>query len=284
MKDISTLISDIYDVVEGKGGWDETVTEFLRDRLTHTLSSIYDDPREHGPYLRMSNIGSPCRRKLWYSINKSEIAEPLPPHVRINFTYGHILEDLVIALVKAAGHTVEGEQDVQEIDGIKGHRDCVIDGMLVDVKSASNSAFFKFQNHELVSNDPFVYLGQLSSYLYSSKDDPLVKEKSKAAFLVINKNNGRLLLDTYDLSKRVDNKLDEVEEVRAIVNDTSVLPDRGYELKAFGKSGNKELPFECSHCAFKTECYPDLRVFSGFRGPVYLAVVKKEPRMDEITP
>lgn len=281
MANIDTLIEDIYDVVRGHGGWDETVTEYLGKSINHTLSSHFADERSHGPTLRMSNVGTACRRKLWYSINKSEEAEPLPPYVLINFTYGHILEDLILALAKAAGHDVSGEQDEFEIDGIVGHRDCVIDGVLVDVKSASNSAFWKFRNHELETNDPFGYLGQLSSYLYAAKDDPLVTEKRKAAFLVINKNNGRLVLDTYDLGDQVDNKLDEIKQAKEMVADTTV-PDRGYDLKDFGKSGNQQLGFECSHCEFKTTCYPDLRVFSGWNGPVYMATVKKEPRMTEI--
>lgn len=281
MKAIDTLITDIYDVVNGEGGWDSTVSEYLSKSISTTLSSHFEDEREFGPTLRMSNLGTYCKRKLWYSINESDKAEPLPPYVKINFTYGHILEDLILSLAKAAGHRVEGEQDEVEISGIVGHRDAVIDGMLVDVKSASNSAFWKFANHELETNDPFGYLSQLSSYLYASQDDPLVTEKNKAAFLAINKNNGKLVLDVYDLSDYLAVKPAVIDSTKEIVA-SSAVPDRGYELKDFGKSGNKELGFECSHCEFKKICYPELRVFSGYRGPVYLPVIKREPKMEEI--
>jgi hypothetical protein len=282
MKTIDTLITDIEEVIEEGGGWDSAVTEYLSDKISTTLGKQFTHEREHSPSLRMSNIGTPCQRRLWYSINEHSRAEELPVHVRLNFTYGHLLEDLVLALVKAAGHTVTGEQDRQEIDGLVGHRDCVIDGVLIDVKSASSAGYWKFARHELEDSDPFGYLGQLSSYLYAAGDDPLVTDKQNAGFLVINKNNGRMCLDMYDLSDRVASKQDDIAQTRLVVNSTEP-PERHYELKDNGKSGNKELGFECSHCPFKSTCYPDLRVFRGYRGPVYLAEVAKEPRMEDIT-
>src|SRR6266849_6159935 len=40
-------------------------------------------------------------------------------------------------MAKAAGHEVLGEQDELTLDGVVGHRDCVIDGCIVDVKTTS---------------------------------------------------------------------------------------------------------------------------------------------------
>ena len=82
----------------------------------------------------MSSIGKPTRQ-LWYDklIHNSE-ARPLAPSTRIKFLYGHILEDLLILLSRVAGHTVTEEQKEVEVEGIKGHQDCKIDGVLVDCK------------------------------------------------------------------------------------------------------------------------------------------------------
>ena len=65
----------------------------------------------------------------------------LAPSTRIKFLYGHILEDLLILLSRVAGHTVTEEQKQVDVEGIKGHQDCKIDGELVDCKSASGFVF-----------------------------------------------------------------------------------------------------------------------------------------------
>jgi len=82
-----------------------------------------------------------ARKPLWHSIHTPEKAEALPAWAEIKYTYGHILEALAISLAKAAGHEVTGEQDAITVDGILGHRDCVIDGCVVDVKSANRPEF-----------------------------------------------------------------------------------------------------------------------------------------------
>ena len=97
-----------------------------------------------------------------------------------------------MSLCVAAGHKVEGAQDALTIDGLKGHRDCVIDGVTVDIKSASAYNFDKFKFSTLRTDDTYGYISQLSSYVYAAKDDPLVTDKVNGAFLVINKSTGEL--------------------------------------------------------------------------------------------
>src|SRR5258705_12324610 len=104
-------------------------------------------------------MGPRCPKALWHSIHTPEKAEALPPWVLIKFSYGHVIEALAIALAKAAGHTVEGEQGHVEFDGIVGHRDCVIDGCVVDVKSSSSRGFIKFKDNSISHDNPFGYLG-----------------------------------------------------------------------------------------------------------------------------
>jgi hypothetical protein len=74
------------------------------------------------------------------------------------FLYGDTLEVLLLFLAKESGHEVTHEQYEVEADGVKGHTDAVIDGVPVDCKSASPSAYAKFENGQFVFDDPFGYI------------------------------------------------------------------------------------------------------------------------------
>jgi hypothetical protein len=227
----------------------------------------------------MSNLGQPCTRKLWYSCNlPAGSGEALTPSTKFKFLYGDILEDVVISLAKAAGHEVTGEQTRMEIDGIIGHRDCVIDGMTVDVKTASPYAFDKFARHELrkEGKDAFGYIEQLSSYVYAAKDDPLVTNKTEGAFLAIDKVSGKLCLDVYDFTSELASKMDNVNRVRTDVNGDEP-PTRAFEPVPDGAAGNMKLPVNCSYCDHKKSCHPEVRTFLYSGGPRFLTEVVKVP-------
>ena len=59
-------------------------------------------------------------------------------------------------------------------------------------------------------------------------------------------------------------------------------PEHCVPLVPEGTSGNMKLDIKCSYCPYKKACYPDMRTFLYSRGPVHLAVVKKEPKVQEI--
>ncbi|SVC79093.1 uncharacterized protein METZ01_LOCUS331947, partial [marine metagenome] len=59
--------------------------------------------------LRMSNIGKPARQ-LWFENNYGKGDRDVPPHTFIKFLYGHVVEELMLMLVKMAGHKVTDEQ------------------------------------------------------------------------------------------------------------------------------------------------------------------------------
>jgi hypothetical protein len=146
MKSISTLIPDIYKLIQSQTNWfTNDLANELSDEISKRLQVHYGQ-REGKPTLRLSKMGPTCPRALWYSIYHPELAEPLPPQAMLKYSYGHILEAQTIALAKAAGHEVTGEQDELVVDDIKGHRDCVIDGCIVDVKSSSSFSFQKFKD------------------------------------------------------------------------------------------------------------------------------------------
>ena len=71
-----------------------------------------------------------------------------------------MIEELVLAMVRASGHKLEGSQDRLNVHGIRGHRDCIIDGMTV-MLSLVVYAFKKFKEGSLRDNDALVILVSL---------------------------------------------------------------------------------------------------------------------------
>lgn len=227
--------------------------------------------------LRMSNIGRPCERQLYYEVNGEE-GEPLPPEAHLKFMYGDVLELLMLFLAEASGHDVQGTQDEQEIEGIKGHRDAVIDGTIVDVKSASTFSFRKFEEGTLAENDSFGYIDQLQSYLYAGQADDKVTDKDRGAFLVVDKTLGHICLDIHE---RKNVPYDKIFRHKKDVVSRTEIPDRGFEPVPDGKSGNEKLATNCSYCQFKRSCYPGLRTFLYSNGPTFLTKVVREPNVQE---
>ena len=135
----------------------ENVKQILRNNITE---SKFDKRK-----LRMSNIGKKDRQ-LWYSYNGYK-GEELMPHTRIKFLYGHLIEEMILALTKLSGHDVTHEQKQVEVNGIKGSMDCKIDGVLTDVKSASPYGFKKFKDGSLINDDPFGYIDQIKGYAHA---------------------------------------------------------------------------------------------------------------------
>ncbi|RTL05384.1 hypothetical protein EKK58_08280 [Candidatus Dependentiae bacterium] len=280
-KNISTLVDDIRDVITKKGGWDSTVSEFFRGAVGDAMDRRFTkEEEERKPTLRMSNIGTPCKRKLWYYLNTELRTTDLPAGTLLKFAYGDLIEGLLLSLAKAAGHTVEGEQDEIVVDGIVGHRDAVIDGVTIDVKSASTPSFKKFEKNELRVDDPFGYIQQLTGYVYGGKDDPLVTDKKGGAFLVMDKTLGHIHLDYYDLTPEL-SLLPSRLVATKMMSTMKTEPYREWEPVPDGKSGNMKLPSACSYCDYKWNCWPGLRGFAYSNGPTYLTRVAKLPAVPE---
>lgn len=251
-------------------------------------SRLEEKPRDFT--LRMSNIGNPCVRQLWLQKRDPDV-HSLDASTRLKFLYGDLIEELLFFLVKLSGHKVEGEQDEAEIEGIKGHRDRVIDGHLVDTKSASSFSFENFQKGLTPETDKFGYLPQLNLYLEHAQDDPLVTDKDSASFLVMDKQHGHILLDTHQKDRDIDWK-DAVRRRVAEVNN-DVMPPRAFEpledgythkdTKEFRPNGNLYLDTQCSYCNQKHRCHENIRTFITKGGkPKFFTKVVKEPKMFEV--
>ena len=285
MKNLNTLVEDIYSMLDGLSNGEPLNID--EDQLDTTLENIkqsileWSNPSERNKSftLRMSNIGRPLRQ-LWYDSRAGESNHVPSAPDQIKFLYGHILEEIVLMLARAAGHTVTDQQKDAEVEGIQGHMDAKIDGEVVDVKTASRFAFVKFQNGNLLNDDPFGYLAQLAGYEAS-------EGTSAGGFLVINKESGQLCLyRPDDLEKpNVTEKIKYIKEALSVDS----LPYRCYAPVPDGKSGNMKLPKNCTFCPYKFECNVDanngegLRVFKYSSGPAYLTRVVSVPRVEEIT-
>jgi hypothetical protein len=285
MKSIDTLVKDIYDLFDPlvDVNLDEkevdtqldSFTKSLKETLKTFLNEVPTDRRN----LRLSAIGKPARQ-LWYGKNSKEKPQPLEPSTRVKFLYGHMLEDLLILLSRLAGHTVTDLQKTVYVNGIKGHQDCVIDDVLVDIKSASASAFKKFEENTIHKDDPFGYIAQISAYAEANNVD-------EAAFLAIDKSSGKICLTPIH-SLGMINAKERIDYLKGAMEQDNP-PDRCYSDTPDGASGNRKLAFGCFYCEHKRVCWADknegkgLRVFNYANGNRFLTQVKKMPNVEEVT-
>ena len=270
-KSIDTLVEDIYGLFKSVGPTftPQAVSEFAVALAARIASKVKDS--QYVPALRLSNIGTPCDRKLWYGIRHPELAEALPPAARIKFLFGDILEELLLFLARQSGHTVTDEQKEVEINGVKGHIDGKIDGETADCKSASSYSFNKFADGLKEEEDSFGYLKQLGNYCYAEKEP-------RGHFLVIDKTLGKICLDTHDTP---DIDYDKIVDDKREMLSKDAPPARGYVDIAEGKAGNKKLGVVCSYCQFKEACWPGLRMVQYVKGPVFFTTIVKEPKVKE---
>ena len=88
MPKINTLVDDIYSLLEN--GTKSPSQEHLFAMASNIVDSMKKQlwvgtmPKGKGK-LRMSNIGKPCTRSLWYDVNGDEQAEQLSPQTKLKF-------------------------------------------------------------------------------------------------------------------------------------------------------------------------------------------------------
>lgn len=283
-KSLDTLVDDIYGLF-GKDTLplDEDFVARFREDLTALVVERLGEERVRDKTLRMSTLGKPDRQ-LWYDMHWEGETEPLQPQAYIKFMYGDVLEHLALLFARQTGHSVTFEQTEVEVDGIKGHPDAVIDGVVVDVKSAASHQFDKFvAGIEAVEGDVFLsqYLYQLAGYVEAINPD------ADAAFLVIDKTLGKICVLRIPNKKIKALKIKERIAHQKEVVASDEVPERCYEPKADGKSGNMVLSTACSYCKHKFNCWADsnggkgLRTFYYSSGPRYFTQVAREPKVIE---
>ena len=286
-KTTHTLVDDIYKLVKTKRpeqgvdaeaeieNFGEAVKDLMRKEFTNRGGF---DARK----LCMSNIGRDDRY-LWNHYNNVGPKEPMQPHNLVKFLYGHLIEEMLLLLVRLSGHTVSHEQAQAEVEGIVGSMDCKIDGVLTDVKSTSSFGFKKFKDATLAFDDPFGYIDQIKGYAKSEGD-------TEVGWLAMDKQNGHLAFLKYDLEDTQapvyevlkEDIVERIKHVKEVVEQPEP-PEFCNDPVPDGKSGNMKLPIGCSYCHFKHACYPDLRTFLYSTGPRFLTEVANEPKVQEIT-
>ena len=281
---LNTLVPDIYSHLEKLS--DGTPLPLTEEEIDKTLVGMrealvsWSTPRERDTTftVRMSNVGKPSRQ-LWYEKRDPKGRGGIDGATQIKFLYGHLLEEIVLMLVRMAGHKVTDEQKEVTVDGIVGHMDCKINGEVVDVKTASRFAFNKFKDGRLAEDDPFGYLGQLAGYEAAEGTD-------NGGFLVLNKESGELCMYVPDDMDKPNIKASISELLPALDLDTP--PELCYTPIPDGKKGNMKLPKGCSWCKYKYECYKDsndgegLRTFRYSNGLTHLTNVVVEPKVEEL--
>jgi len=283
---MNDIVEDIYNALdpltEGKSLdiSDEEIEEFGEKMREALRSWARPEKRNSSFTLRMSNIGKPLRR-LWFDSHNELGGEKHSPETFIKFLYGHLLEEIILLLVRMTDNEVDSEQKKVVVDGVSGHMDCKINGEVVDIKTASRFAFRKFKDGGLREDDPFGYIGQLAGYEESEGTD-------NGGFLVINKESGELCfykpeeLDKPPIRHRIKN----IKEVLAIDTPPETLC---YRPVAEGKKGNEKIHKNCVFCPHKIECFKDanagkgLRIFKYNKGLTYFNKVVSKPRVDEVT-
>lgn len=277
-KTLDTLPSDIYELFnpgvhhecneENLSAFAENLKQLMRERL-----SKYERPSTS---LRFSALGKPDRQAWFDAHPEPDKEEPLTPKTYLKFMYGDVIEQLLLFLAKEAGHSVEQEQAEVSVNGVKGHIDAIIDGVVVDVKSASPYGYKKFKDEGVVADDPFGYVAQLSGYA------SVLTPGQSAAWLAQDKVSGDICISRLSAPViKAHPPAERIEHLKKVV-DLAEPPSYCYELVPDGKSGNLKLDTPCSYCKHKYRCRDGIRTFLYSTGPRFLAKVVKEPEVPEV--
>ena len=284
MKNIHTLVTDIYNLMMSKRAPKEVDVEAEIEKFGEAMKDLmrkeFVNKGWDARKLRLSNIGR-NDRFLWNHYQGIQ-KERIQPHTLVKFLYGNLIEEMLLFLTRLSGHSVTDEQKECEVEGIKGHMDCKIDGIVTDVKSASSYGFKKFKDGSLAFDDPFGYIDQIKAYAHSEGE-------TEFGWLAMDKQNGYLTFLKYDLKDTQAPvyevlKEDIVERVRHVKKMVKLegIPELCFEPLPDGKSGNRRLAVGCSYCQFKASCYPRLRAFAYSTGPRFLIDLKNQPKVREI--
>lgn len=254
---------------------EENLAKFA-DNLTGLLRTRLGKRSTEARPIRFSGLGKPDRQ-VWFDAHPiSGGKESLTGSTYLKFLYGDVIEQVLLFLAKEAGHDVEAEQAGVELDGVTGSIDCIIDSVVVDVKSASPFGYKKFKDNGLLENDPFGYVNQLAGY------STVLNPGHDAAWVAMDKVSGDICVSPLSMGAiafhppgpRIARLKDVIELPEP--------PELCYQPEPDGKSGNMKLPTPCSYCSHKFRCHPTVRTFLYSSGPRFLTVVAKLPDVPEV--
>lgn len=278
-KTIDTLVDDVNALFDPDV--DHETSEELLDEFCENLRQLIrvrlaGNQRRQGGGIRFSSLGKPDRQVYFDHHPDEEREEPLRAETYLKFLYGDVIEQLYLYLAKEAGHEVTHEQAEVEVGGVYGHIDAIIDGTVVDLKSASSYGYTKFKEGTVESDDPFGYVAQLSGYA-----DVLTPGK-EAAWWAVDKSSGAHCITKLKPTVIKHHKPEpRIEHLKQVV-ESDTPPPLCYDPIPDGKSGNMKLPTPCSYCKHKFRCHPNVRLFIYSNGPRYLTKVERTPDVPEV--
>lgn len=218
--------------------------------------------------LLMSNIGRPLRQLM---LEKEHGRVKFDPQAKLRGVYGYMWESFLFFLLKASGQNIETNKrvslDVKVGDDqetkVSGILDCIIDGEIYDVKSASPWSYEnKFVSLEAMEkDDPFGYVGQGMAYSIADK-------KYFGGWIVIDKSDGRIKVvpvpkDNYkELARKYLDDFKNKVKTLFFTDNPDMPPCDGVEEETFNRraTGNKILKKTCEFCPHKYKCHPNLQV------------------------
>lgn len=279
MPSIDTIPQDVYHLFDPDH--DHVINEKNLDDFANNLKDLLRarlaKPVNQSRAIRFSSLGRPDRQ-IWFDAHPEEGSkEKLTGKTYFKFLFGDVIEQLLLLLVKESGHEVTNEQTQVEIDGITGSIDAIIDGVVVDAKSASPFGYKKFKQNTITEDDPFGYVEQLSGYA------SVLTPGEDAAWLAMDKVSADICVTP--LRKVViehHKPAERIQHLKKVIENEEV-PPICYPPEPDGKSGNIKLGTGCSYCPWKFRCYPDLRIFAYSTGPRFLVETHRVPDVPEIS-
>lgn len=293
MTDLSNLSDEIGNVLTP--GVDHYLTAEDLANTSIAIATHFSDklnagsrPREHGK-LWASDIGKPCVRQLYYEFTEPAAKEPLTTSAKIKFLYGNVIEEMIIALVRATGkYTISREQERYEHTTevgwvVSGRADLMIDNIMVDVKSTSTFSYKDYTtNGVTLINDKWGYKEQVNFYA-ACEEIQQGKELDDRGILFVDKQLGHVSYVPVAKDKLILPRADLLTKyLDKILYDNTVPPRITMAEEAADPRGNVKLGTICSYCPFKKKCWPELRTFIYSRGPVYLTQIKNTPNVPEV--
>jgi hypothetical protein len=275
---LNTLPEDIYGLFDPTRNHEvnEENIEWAAQQFKDLLKTRLKEREPLQDPLRFSSMGRKDRQ-IWYMAQADKEPEAIQGKTYFKFLYGDVIELLILFLAREAGHSVERTQEEIEVDGVKGHIDAIIDGVVVDVKSASPYGYQKFKKNEVLNDDPFGYVQQLAGY------SAVLNPGEAAAWVAFDKVDGDICVANLSASIIADfDPAERITHLKEVVA-SEIPPERCYPDEEDGKSGNRKLGTGCSYCAFKQECWPGLRTFLYSGKPRFLTKVVRVPDVLEVT-
>lgn len=189
----------------------------IKDIIQKNLLSILkeDSKQEKREYLGASLAGSDCNRYIWLKFRYALKEKFNEKYARV-FRRGNAFEKEFISKIPKIFDAWDYQVEFQ--DGwIKGHADAMVKikdkDYLIEIKTANQSNFLKFQKDGLVKTSPKYYI-QIQIYLHKFQINECI-------FYVLNKNTDEDYIEIIEYNKEIAEA--QMSKLRMIVDSESPM-------------------------------------------------------------